>query len=362
MSATHPIGYRSIEKLSTVLRSRTLMGHGKGGEVWICVTCFEGVLDDKLYRSLLGDKTPPPSLHQLIQWLNFIVPETRSLPGFPGLITLTSPQRHTVQLWVAVHRWIVYLCENPTVKKLLNGGVYVGKAFPSDLFPALNGSEALYLNVETRDFKGYTPNNKIAELKWDQVLCTTLSNSLAMSDQLVEFLVEEPVDVSYQESEGLQRSFDGEDSLQSGSGDDEEDDLDDKEGDIDDENDDTDDEEDNNSENEEEDAEEDGETVGAILDAGVKDRGTGSLIVNDPSAKPLSVAETTYTSPSTPPAAASEPAAHGRKRDHEGHSLLEPTAANSPQVDHDTDSEGEERRSKRAKLAWKGYIGSPHCS
>lgn len=82
------------------------MGHGKGGEVWICLTCYEGVLDDKLYQNVFGGgskQTGPPIL---IEWLNVIVPETRSLPEFPGAFTLTFPQRHTVFLWVAVHRYL----------------------------------------------------------------------------------------------------------------------------------------------------------------------------------------------------------------------------------------------------------------
>lgn len=104
------------------------------------------------------------------------------------MMALTSPQRHTVYLWVAVHQWVVYVCENSAVKKLLDDGVYVEKAFPTDLFPALNNGEALYLDEETRDFKGYSPNGICAELRWHQVLCTKLSTSLALSDELVEAL------------------------------------------------------------------------------------------------------------------------------------------------------------------------------
>ena len=136
MFTTHSLGFRGEKPLSEVLKSLTIMGYGKGGEIWIYVTCYEGILDGRLYRKILGDGEDPTGLHPLIQWLNFIVLETRSLPGFPGMFTLTSPQRYTVNQWIAVHRRLVYLYENPNVKKLLDDGVYVEKVFPGDVFPA----------------------------------------------------------------------------------------------------------------------------------------------------------------------------------------------------------------------------------
>lgn len=136
MFTTHSVGFRGEKPLSEVLKSPTIMGYGKGGEIWIYVTCYEGILDGRLYRKILGDGEDPTGLHPLIQWLNFIVLETRSLPGFPGMFTLTSPQRYTVNQWIAVHRRLVYLYENPNVKKLLDDGVYVEKVFPGDVFPA----------------------------------------------------------------------------------------------------------------------------------------------------------------------------------------------------------------------------------
>ena len=70
MSATRPIGYRGVVNLSTFRRSPSLMGCGKGGEIWICLTCYEGLLDDKLYRNVFGDEKGPAGLHQLIERLN----------------------------------------------------------------------------------------------------------------------------------------------------------------------------------------------------------------------------------------------------------------------------------------------------
>ena len=136
MSTTHPIRFRGEKPLSEVLKSPTIKGYGKGGEIWICVTCYEGILDGRLYRKIFGDGEDPTGFHPLIQWLNFTVLETRSLSGFPDMFTLTSPQRYTVNLWIGFHRRLVYLYENPNVKKLLDDGVYVEKAFPGDVFPA----------------------------------------------------------------------------------------------------------------------------------------------------------------------------------------------------------------------------------
>ena len=104
-------------------------------------------------------------------------------------------------LWVAVYLWFVYLCENLDVKKLLDDGVYVEKAFPRDLFPALNSSEALYLDAGTRDCRDYSPCGQPAELNWSQVLEEKLSDSLKLSDELVEFLENE--------DESQEGSFDG---------------------------------------------------------------------------------------------------------------------------------------------------------
>ena len=333
MSATHPIGYRGVENLSTVRRSPSLMGHGKGGEIWICLTCYEGLLDDKLYRNVFGDGEDPAGLHQLIEWLNFIMPEIRSLPGFPGMITLTSSETHTIYLWVAVHRWVVYLCENPNVKKLLDDGVYVEKAFASDLFPALNGNEALYLDAQTRDFKGYASNGKPAELRWDQVLCTKLSDSLAMCNQLVEILESEAVDVSSDESEGPQGgSLGGEESHQSDSGEVEESHQSDSG-------------EDEESHNDDSgDDEEDDSLSKTMATAPEKEQVTQAAARSNN--RHLDSSATKF-GPDTTPYSNSR----GRKRGREGQ-----------EIEEDTDSESEERSSKRAKLAWKIYLRSPHCS
>ena len=129
------------------------------------------------------------------------------------MITLTSPHRHTVYLRVAVHRWIVYLCENPKVREELDKGVYVETAFPSVGFPALNSGKALYLDAATRDYKGYAPGGSLAELHWSEVLEKNLSESLALSDDLVAFWEREALGTSSEESEGsLKENFDEQES------------------------------------------------------------------------------------------------------------------------------------------------------
>ena len=68
MLVTNANGFKGEEPLGKTLRSPTLMGYGKGGEIWICVSCYEGVLDDKLYKRLLGNETEQAGPHPLIQW------------------------------------------------------------------------------------------------------------------------------------------------------------------------------------------------------------------------------------------------------------------------------------------------------
>ena len=322
------------------------------------MTCYEGILDGRLYRKLFGDGEDPTGLHPLIQWLNFIVPEIRSLPEFPGMFTLSSPQRHTVYLWVAVHRRLVYLCENPDVKRLLDDGVYAEKAFPSDVSPALNGDEALYIDEETRDFKGYAPNGKCAELRWGQVLNTRLSDSLAMSDELVESLESEAAGVSSDESD-----FEQEGSRQRDSdGDNNDDDDEDEE--VEEGREQENEEQQEEQEEEQEKRQEEGQEEKEQEEG--QDRSTDDNVFNNAGTKPPITTETT-------PSAALEPSTGGRKRDREGGRIAEPVVSSTANNGIDdpthadegtqfTDSEGEGARRKRAALAWKWYLKSHYCS
>ena len=354
----------------------------------MCVTCYEGLLDGRLYRIAHGDGIERPKLPRLIEWLHFIVPEIRSLPGSPDVLTLSSPQRHTVYLWVAVHHWVVYLCENPSVKQLLDDGVYVEKAFPRDLFPALNSGEALYLDVQSRDFRGYASNGKLAELAWNQVLEEKLSDSLRMSDELVHLLETEAEKTSSDESE--EGRFDGEESDES---------LECSP---------------DGEETQQSDEPQEGSLDGERSHQSDEGEDEEDLSDNNTGTKPPIAAEASSTDLMTP-SASHEPATRGEKRghiedieeegrhgtarksqkclqdsspsislpstSHEDTSNDIPTLGDSARNgDHahqrnvesvvdrpegkqeDTDSESEDRRRKRARSAWEAYVMGTHCS
>ena len=82
---------------------------------------------------------------------------------------------------------------NTDVKKLLEEGVYVERAFPKDLFPALTG-QALYRDAETRGYRGRAFNGSYAELHWSQVSLRKLSEAMKMSDELVKAVEKEEVE------------------------------------------------------------------------------------------------------------------------------------------------------------------------
>ena len=298
------------------------MGYGKGGEIWICLTCFEGVLDGRLYRKLFGGGKDPEGPHPLIQWLNYLMPETRSLPECPGMFTLTSPQRHTVYLWIAVHLHVFYICENPNVKKLLDTRIYIEKAFPNDVFLALDGNEALYLDEATRDFRGYASDGKVAELRWSQVLNTRLSDSLAMSDKLVEFLFTETMDEN-----SMKLGLEQQRPHMSG----------------------------RSSDEEEEEEEGKGEGGDQNKD---QDESTTASVVSNAGTNPLLTAEPLATPPN-----------RGTKRNWEEEPIFgsvwsktEKKSGHEPmdneQGSQCTDHEGEEERKRRAELAWQTHMKS----
>lgn len=100
---------------------------------------------------------------------------------------MTSSEKHTLELWIAVHRraaW-VYDPEKSAARKLLDEGVDFRTVFPSDFFPDDSG-QAVYRDVASLNFRGYVPNAVVAELTWDQVLGKKLSESLELRNQLVE--------------------------------------------------------------------------------------------------------------------------------------------------------------------------------
>ncbi|CAD6581328.1 MAG: hypothetical protein ASARMPRED_000584 [Alectoria sarmentosa] len=129
MSATRPIGYRGVVNLSTFRRSPSLMGCGKGGEIWICLTCYEGLLDDKLYRNVFGDEKvneqrlrrclknivdtwqredpqavflPGQPIFEIAYW---ILGDQRVIPNRAGKFTLRSFKIYGIELWKARRLW-----------------------------------------------------------------------------------------------------------------------------------------------------------------------------------------------------------------------------------------------------------------
>lgn len=205
----------------------------------------------------------------------------------------------------------------------------------------MNVDEALYINEETRDSMGYAPNRKCAQLRWGQVLNTRLSDTLAMSDELVNSLKSEAVDVSSDESKleqegSRQRDSDSDERQRDSVGDN---DDDEEEGE----------EEEEKQEDEEQEEEEQEER---------QDRRTGDNVLNNAEEKPPVTVEPTSTTPS----AALEPSTRGRKRDREWKPVVEPAVSITAKTEIDdptqddggtqsTDSDGEGARRKRAKLA-----------
>lgn len=162
------------------------IGRGDEGQVWICLVELE-LLYDGYFERLAGHATRALTpLHTFTHLIESLYPETRSIPSLPGVLTLSPPQRHTLNLWVGVHRYISYIADpiNAGVKRLLEEGVRPEEAFPDDLFPALKG-EALYRDAETRQYRGETRNGRVAELTWSGVRFKKLSEVMKLSDELV---------------------------------------------------------------------------------------------------------------------------------------------------------------------------------
>ena len=105
----------------------------------MCLIDLELLYEGHFERLAGAHDRPLTPLYSFTCIIESLYPETRSIPSLPAVLALSSPQRHTVSLWVCVHRWILYLADpaNAGVKKLLEEGVYAEKALPKDLFPAL---------------------------------------------------------------------------------------------------------------------------------------------------------------------------------------------------------------------------------
>ena len=195
------IGHRALAPFRSAISDPDSVGRGADGQTWLCLKDLELIYEgyfERLSGHVNRSLTPLHTFPHIVESLH---PETRSIPSLPGVLTLSSPQRHTMYLWIGVHRWILYLADpvNAAVKKLLEDGVYAEKGFPKDQFPALTG-EALYRDAESRDYRGTASNGRLAELNWSQVRLTKLSEAMELSEELVRMV--ETEELERKEEEG----------------------------------------------------------------------------------------------------------------------------------------------------------------
>ena len=155
------------------------VGRGADGQYWLCLRDLELLYEGHFERMTGYAKTPHTHLYEYVNIIESLYPETRLNSSLPGVLNLSSAQQHTVYLWIAVHRYVLYLADpaNAGVKKLLDQGVACEKAFPRNVYPALTG-QALYRSTEALEYRGRASNGHIAELTWAQVVSRDLSEEL----------------------------------------------------------------------------------------------------------------------------------------------------------------------------------------
>lgn len=186
------LGYKAAANLST---TTALKGYDKGrgegarGEIWVCLVCAEHMWEGQLGRAVRGEAPLTSSLHPLVEIACWILAEIRRNEEKPGTYTLTSAQRHALELWRAVH-FNLDIISDPANGEVLGqldkgnpAGVYT--QFPEATFLSPLG-KALYHDEEAFGVRGYAPNGMVAELTCQQVVAKKLSVVMAMSDELVD--------------------------------------------------------------------------------------------------------------------------------------------------------------------------------
>ena len=159
------LGYRPVAGLSRVTKSarganRGERGLGANGEEWWCLQCVESLAQamQQCELELLPSSSEPPA-HALFDWAQWIVPEERNIPGYPGKFRLEAPYRYGLEKWKAV---ILY-----------NSQQKHGAHFTPDLPPHLSITDqlytgtdgrSLYLSKESRDMRGLMENGEMAEI------------------------------------------------------------------------------------------------------------------------------------------------------------------------------------------------------
>lgn len=130
------VGYQALAAFRRAIREPELIGTGADGQRWLCLVDLELLYEGYFHRLEGAAATPLTPLHTFTEIIESLCPETRSVPSLLGVLTLSSPQRHTLYLWIAVHHYILYLDDpaNSAVKRLIKEGVYAEKAFPKELF------------------------------------------------------------------------------------------------------------------------------------------------------------------------------------------------------------------------------------
>ena len=180
------VGFQALAPFQKAIGDPKSVGKGADGQYWLCLRDLERLYEGHFARLTGHENAPLTHLYEYVDFIESLYPETRSNSSIPGILNLGSAQKHTVYLWIAVHRYVLYLANpaNAGVKKLLNQGIACEKAFPGDVYPALTG-EALYRSIEVMKYRGRASNGNIAELTWAQVISRNLSEALVMSEELV---------------------------------------------------------------------------------------------------------------------------------------------------------------------------------
>lgn len=77
----------------------------------MCLVDLELLHEGHFERLAGAHDRPLTPLSSFTYIIESLYPETRSIPSLPAVLTLSTPQRHTVYLWAGVHRWILYLAD-----------------------------------------------------------------------------------------------------------------------------------------------------------------------------------------------------------------------------------------------------------
>ena len=159
------LGYRAVAALSYVTKSarganQGMRGLGANGEEWWCLRCVESLF--KAMQQCEFELFPPnyePPAHALFRWAQWIFPEKRVIPKFPGKFHLEAPYRYGLEKWKAV---ILYDSQQE------HGARFKPKLPPhlSRTVQLCTGTDgrSLYVSKESRDMRGLMEDGEEAEI------------------------------------------------------------------------------------------------------------------------------------------------------------------------------------------------------